>query len=35
MIDFDDVEVLDEVDADVSEWRRLIEDNGVVKTENY
>lgn len=35
MTDFDDGDMTDEVDSDVLEWRRLIEDNGVIKTENY
>ena len=35
MTDFDGGDMTDEVDSDVSEWRRLIEDNGVIKTENY
>ena len=30
-----DCGVFDDVDDDVSEWCRLIEDNGVIKTEDF
>lgn len=28
-------EVLDDVDSDISEWKRLINDDGIIKTETY